>query len=914
LPPYKLLLARCGDEGFTPEEVSLVRAMGLALSLTLRMLGVLEAMHEQAALLKLLKSVAIAANEATSVDEALQTCLDRVCAHTGWPVGHAYLVQSGSVTELESSGCWHLGEGERFEGFRRVTDRTRFLPGVGLPGRVLISTRPAWITDVTTDPNFPRAASAAEAGIKAAFAFPVLAEGEVAGVLEFFSTEGVPPDDGLLESMAQVGVQVGRVVERRRAGDTLRASEERIRAIVETANDAFVGMDSDGIITDWNRQAEATFGWSRGEVVGRRVAETIIPGQYREAHRRGLRHLLDTGEGPVLGKAIELTALHRDGHEFPVELTVWATALAEGRSFSAFIKDITERRRAQKVLRESEEAIRIARDQAVEASRLKSQFLANMSHEIRTPMNGVLGMAQLLLDTDLDLTQRDYLLALRESGQNLLAIINNILDFSKVEAGKVELEEIDFDLPTVVESVISLLASPSRTKGLALELDISSKLPRWVRGDPIRLRQILTNLTGNAVKFTDKGRIAVRVAPIDAERVRFEVIDTGIGIDPATRASLFHPFTQADASTTRRFGGTGLGLAISRQLVDLMGGSFDYNSQPGKGSTFWFEIPLTPTAPPELAPTPGPPAAEAIGTEARAGAAPFGVRVLLVEDSSVNQLVARVMLERLGYRVDVSSNGAEAVDAVQTTRYDAVLMDCLMPVMDGYEATARIRRLAGPSRGTPIIAVTASAMSGDREKCLLAGMDDYVSKPLDPTELAAALARCDVQGGTTWNLCVSAPKKVYRDTSSDRADHGCADDLSNLQRPALLTTRSVEPDLAPTLEGPLDGTVLDGLRQLGGPGREGFFTETVELFLTDAAERIRALRDAINLKDATAAARVAHSLKGACDSLGARRLADLCRQFEGSPDPIEAHELFAFLQAEFKRVEDALGQELAGGR
>jgi PAS domain S-box-containing protein len=529
--------------------------------------------------------------------------------------------------------------------------------------------------------------------------------------------------------------------ERKQAQARLTESERRYRDLFENANDIVFSLDLEGRVTSVNRAAERVSGYTREELLKMNMAALLAP----EDGGRAREIVVGLLAGISIGRHT-LTAIAKDGRR--VELELASRLIFENgrpRGLQAIARDVTERKEAERRLEqyaqelswknaELSEALEAAR-QATEA---KSRFLANMSHEIRTPMNGVLGMTELLLDTKLDADQRTYAATMKKSAQALLVLIDEILDLSRIEAGKLELHPEPFDLGTLVNWVAAMLEVQARAKGIAFQCAIDDAVPRMVCGDQFRFRQVLDQLAANAVKFTASGHVRVRIALEDESEsgiaIRCTVEDTGIGITPEQMPRLFQSFSQADSSTTKRYGGAGLGLSISKQLVEMMGGEIGCESEGGSGSRFWFTARLGKVAG-ERRPCEPAPVAAAPPRESRGG------RILLAEDNDVNRMIAVRFLERAGYSACAVANGKLAVDEALKGGYDAILMDVHMPEMDGFEATAEIRRAENGFRRTPVIALTARAMAGDREQCLKAGMDDHVSKPVQRDELLAALAR-----------------------------------------------------------------------------------------------------------------------------------------------------------------------------
>jgi two-component system, sensor histidine kinase and response regulator len=810
---------------------------------------------------QLLQVVTTAANEATTVEAALSVCLEQVCHHMQWPVGHALLTDP-KTQEMVSTSLWHLDDPVRFEAFRQTTEATRFGPGVGLPGRILVNKKATWVEQIDTDQSFPRSQKCAEIGIQVGFGFPVLIGAEVVAVLEFFSTRLDKLDKRMLAVMAQIGTQLGRVIERTRGEQKLRESDDRFKSFMDNSPAMAFIKDADWRLVYANRPLEQVFKLSQEEWEGKTDFDLWpeVASQLRENDMA----VLASGKTSQIVEVVPTPdgALHYWlSFKFPLRD-------AAGRlSLGGMAIDITERKQME------EELLR-ARDAALDSVRIKSEFLANMSHEIRTPMNGIIGLTELLLEMDLRPEQRTYLSMVQTSAHALLAVINDILDFSKIEAGKLTFDTIDFKLRDALDEALKPLALRAHQKGLELACRVVLDVPDAVVGDPGRLQQVIINLVSNAIKFTEQGEVVVQVqvesqAP-DAIMLHFTIADTGVGIPAEKQAMIFESFTQADGSTTRRYGGTGLGLAISSQLVKLMEGKIWVESVEGQGSTFHFltrlglqkdgAIPALPIEVGSLHDRPvlvvddhrtnrsilaevlagwrmkptlvesAPAAIQAI-QQAHAAGNPFALllldnhmpgvdgyqlaaqirenveaagaiimmltsgdegdatrcrelgiaanllkpisqsalldaivralaapsqestppplitrpsrqtvhrrlHILLAEDNAINQHVVLRMLEREGHTVVMVSNGQEALAALEQESFDLVLMDVQMSQMGGFETTAVIRaREQQTGAHVPIVALTAHAMRGDRERCLAAGMDDYVTKPIDARQL-----------------------------------------------------------------------------------------------------------------------------------------------------------------------------------
>ncbi|NLY00039.1 MAG: PAS domain S-box protein [Rhodopirellula sp.] len=673
------------------------------------------------------------------------------------------------------------------------------------------------------------------------------------GVRRFVVNSGAP----VLDAEGRIvgsAVAMQDITELRRA----EKSQARLAAIVESSDDAIVSKDLNGVIQTWNAGAERLFGYRAEEIVGQPITLLLPP---ERIHEEG--QILERVRSGQRVEHLETVRVTKDGRRIDVSVTASPIKDKDGRIIAAskLAHDITDRKRAEAALLEAKAA-------AEAASVAKSRFLANMSHELRTPMNAILGLIDVALPNTIHPTVRDCLQTAKGSAGLLLTLLNDLLDSAKIESGRFELESAPFSLRQMLDQITRVLAARASGKGLSFCCRVPDQTPDAVTGDRMRLQQVLLNLAGNAVKFTERGEVAISVEQSqisDAEseicNLTFAVRDTGIGIPPAVQEHLFRPFTQADTSTARRFGGTGLGLSISKSFVEMMDGRIWVESEPGKGSTFYFTVrlPLAKELPSDFE------APVAVTTVASAQ-----LRILLAEDNPANQKLAAYILQDRGHLLDIAEDGQQAIDLSEQNHYDVILMDVEMPGMNGLEAAAAIRKREAGGPRVPIIAMTAHAMAGDRDRCLAHGMDGYLSKPIDAQEMIALIEGLAARGAPAVRASV-APTEPASPTS-----------------PAVFDPKTA-------------------LKRC--TGSRDVLARMAQCFVAEVRNLIPQMRAASEKGDFAEAGRLAHRLKGTIVYLGsesAEKAAIALEKFHEGGEKAEAEEAVRALEHECALLESAL--------
>lgn len=654
-------------------------------------------------------------------------------------------------------------------------------------------------------------------------------------------------------------------------------NEARLKTVFDHSPDAFIQLGSEGNITDWNEKAESIWGYAKNEVLGKNFS--IVMPDSKLGLNPDYRQCYQKSEN-IIGVIREVTGQRKDGRLFPLELRTSEILFEEGSAYLVLARDITERK-------ENEIKLLNAMNAAEAANAAKSAFLSNMSHEIRTPMNSIIGMTKLALKTHLNARQHDYLNKIDYSANHLLGLINNVLDFSKIEASKLELEEMDFELSSLFENLSNQLVHSAESKGLHLEFDLDPGLFIPLRGDLMRLSQVLLNYTSNAIKFADKGDVSISGKLLDDGPkdvlIRFEVHDNGIGLSKIEMDNLFQPFHQADASTTRKYGGTGLGLAICKQLVELMDGNVGVESQPGQGSTFWFIVRLRKGENPKTS----------INDESLPDMKLLkGASILLVEDNTFNQQVGVELLQGAGASVSIANNGQEGINILQAQRFDCVLMDIQMPVMDGLEATRRIRD--NPDLADiRIIAMTANAGREDRERCFAAGMNYFISKPVFAENLYSVIVQC------------------LSDTQSDNIAERSS--VLTADTDPVFNAVSLTSSSPSSNNGHSAAVDLSVLRKMLGSDSSKVH-KFARKYLQSARKGLDEIEAALRDEDMKLLASLGHRNKSPARTVGAFSYAELCQsleRFKDGGDVAHAHSIVAMMHLSLEQISTTINDEIS---
>ena len=809
-----------------------------------------------------LNEISTQLQQASNFSDLSQRMLSALCPLLGAGHGVIYIYQDEHL-RLQGSYGYHT----------RKHLKDTFLLGEGLVGQCALEKLPITLTDPPTD--YITIGSGLGEGVPRVIAvLPILHKERLLGVLELaaFKAFGAREMELLDTLMPILGMNMELLERSLHTQNLLQETQEQTlrlekqaaqleqqsaemeaqqaelihteawyRSMVQTGPDGMLVINDQGIIILCNTKLEILFGYEPGELIGHAI-DNLLPSATLSLYKQKHAELIANYDHKALTSNQDLMGLRKDGYEFPLEISLSLLPDLGGRGtcICASLRDISERIAAQQQLQ-------AAKELAEDATQMKSDFLANMSHEIRTPMNAIIGMSHLVLKTELTSRQHDYIKKIQVSGQHLLGIINDILDFSKIEAGKLSIEHADFDLDKVLDNVASLIAEKTNAKGLELIFDIERNVPRQLNGDALRIGQVLINYANNAVKFTDAGEIVISAKLLEQHEhsvlLHFSVRDTGIGLSPEQQQKLFQSFQQADTSTSRKYGGTGLGLAISKQLAQLMEGNVGVESELGKGSTFWFtaRVGMTLAQPEKLVHAPAP--VESALNSIK------GASILVAEDNELNQEVAMGLLSDAGFVVTIANNGQETLNLLAKNHYDIVLMDIQMPVMDGITATQEIRKQKH-HEDLPVVAMTANAMLQDKERCLAAGMNAHIAKPIDPEELFGVLIE--------WIKPRQLPAHADDTKPIATASNHCLT-LDNLKH--------------------INGLDVElGLRRV--MGKVPAYYSMLRKYLESQPKVPQELQDALSKQDLVSAERITHTAKAVNGNIGATELQAMAEELE----------------------------------